>query len=297
MGMSESGSGEDDPADFGVDGADTSTEIVLRASAPLPVPVEPRAPSAGPVRATTSVVRVAMSAAVEASVWSLSTALGVTSVVLRGSMAGQAPREILSEAGAQVRHSVRQALGVPAPAVPDLGAAEPVGEAGHSPATALRARGAELLRRSADFHEEDDSCHPAYARILGELAPDEARIVRFLYLDGPQPALAVRTGRTSGRAEFTLLGEDAGLRYPNRVEEYLTNLDRLGLIDVSREPLGNPNRYQLLEALPEVRKLLKRTSFGTKVLYRTVELTSFGAGFVRTCLPVPVLDQQLEQHG
>ncbi|MFF2555817.1 Abi-alpha family protein [Nocardia sp. NPDC058058] len=286
MDMTETDSGEGEPAD-------TSATLVVRPTAPLPVPVTVPAP-AGPVRAAGGVVRVAVSAAVEAGVWGLSTAFGVTSVVLRGSIAGQPPREILSEAGAQVRHSVRQALGVPAPEAVEVVSAEPC-----SP-TVLRARGAELLRRSAEFHDDDDAQrHPAYARILGELAPDEARIIRYLYLDGPQPLLAVRTGRNSGGGEFNLLGEDAGLRYPNRVEEYLVNLDRLGLVDVTREPLGNPNRYQLLEAQPEVRRLLKRAGFGTKVLYRTIELTSFGAGFVRTCLPVPALDHPapLEQHG
>src|SRR4051812_24874144 len=100
MGMTESGSGDGDPAE-------TSTELVVRASAPLPVKVSQTPQTAGPVRTATGVVRVAMSAAVEASVWSLSTALGVTSVVLRGSMAGHPPRDILTEAGAQVRHSVR----------------------------------------------------------------------------------------------------------------------------------------------------------------------------------------------
>ncbi|MRH86818.1 DUF4393 domain-containing protein [Nocardia sp. SYP-A9097] len=239
-------------------------------------------------------MRVAVAAAVEAGAWGLSTALGVTSAVLRGSMAGQPPREILSEAGAQVRHSVRQALGVAAPETVETAAAtEP------SSSAVLRARGAELLRRSAEFHDDDAHRHPAYARILGELAPDEARVIRYLYLDGPQPLLEVRTGRNGQGGQFNLLGEDAGLRYPNRVEEYLTNLDRLGLIDITREPLGNPNRYQLLEAQSEVRRLLKRAGFGTKVLYRTIELTSFGAGFVRTCLPIPALDQpaRIEQHG
>ncbi|WP_330184949.1 DUF4393 domain-containing protein [Nocardia sp. NBC_01503] len=286
MDMTETDSGEGEPAD-------TSAELVLRPAAPLPVHLAPTA-AAGPVRAATGVVRVAMSAAVEAGVWGLSTAFGVTSVVLRGSMAGQAPREILSEAGAQVRHSVRQALGVTAPEAASITATEP------SSSSALRARGAELLRRSAEFHDDDDAHrHPAYARILGELAPDEARIVRYLYLDGPQPLLEVRGGRNANGGQFNLLGEDAGLRYPNRVEEYLTNLDRLGLVDITREPLGNPNRYQLLEAQPEVRRLLKRAGFGTKVLYRTIELTSFGAGFVRTCLPIPSLDQpaRIEQHG
>ncbi|QLY34254.1 DUF4393 domain-containing protein [Nocardia huaxiensis] len=277
--MTESGSGAEEPAT-------TSTELVVRPQAPTPVPVTSRkTPMPSPVRTATGVLRVAVSAAVEASAWGLGTALGVTGIVLRGSMAGQPPRDILTEAGAQVRDSVRQALGVPTPRTAEA-VTEPV-----SAATELRARGAELLRRSADFHE-DDTHHPAYSRILGELTPDEARIIRYLYLDGPQPILEVRTGRTSA-GEFNLLGEDAGLRYPNRVETYLINLDRLGLVDIAREPLGNPNRYQLLEALPEVRQRLKRASFGTKVLYRTIELTSFGAGFVRTCLPVPSLDQAL----
>ncbi|MEC3951876.1 Abi-alpha family protein [Nocardia sp. CDC153] len=291
MAITESGSDADDPT--GVDGenAGREGEIALREPAPLPVPVShsTNRGSAGPVRATAGVVAVAVSAAVEASFWGLHTALGVTSVVVRGSMAGQPPRAILSEAGAQVRHSVRQALGVTAPEALEE-SAEP------SPTSVLRARGAELLRRSADFHaDEVDHHHTAYSRILGEITPDEARIVRHLYLDGPQPAVEVRTGRTSYRGTFNLLGEDAALRYPNQIGEYLANLDRVGLIHITREALGNPNRYQLLEALPEVRRLLKRASFGTKVLHRTIELSSFGAGFVRTCLPVPSLD--LEQHG
>ncbi|AYF72918.1 DUF4393 domain-containing protein [Nocardia yunnanensis] len=294
MAITESGSGDDDLDVAGTELAvREGADLVVRESGQLPDAVSPNARAAGPVRATAGVVAVAVSAAVEASFWSLHTALGVTSVVLRGSMAGQPPRAILSDAGAQVRHSVRQALGVSAPE-----AIEPAAEP--SPASVLRARGAELLRRSADFSsdgraEDADHHHTAYARILGELAPDEARIVRHLYLDGPQPAVEVRTGRTSHRGSFNLLGEDAALRYPNRIGEYLANLDRLGLIHLTREALGNPHRYQLLEAMPEVRRLLKRAGFGTKVLYRTIELSSFGAGFVRTCLPVPSLD--LEQHG
>ena len=50
----------------------------------------------------------------------------------------------------------------------------------------LRERGEELLRRSADVNLEEDS-HPAYARILEDLAPDEARILRMLLEQGPQP--------------------------------------------------------------------------------------------------------------
>ena len=58
----------------------------------------------------------------------------------------------------------------------------------------LRERGAELLARSADVDYEE-AAHPAYARILDELAPDEARILRFLQTEGAQPAVDVRTAK------------------------------------------------------------------------------------------------------
>src|SRR5581483_8145665 len=57
----------------------------------------------------------------------------------------------------------------------------------------LRERGEELLRRSADVREDEDG-HPAYERILDELLPDEARVLRLMYTSGPQPAVDVRAG-------------------------------------------------------------------------------------------------------
>ncbi len=265
-----------------IEDAEYSTELVRRPSAAVVV-----ADRAGPVRVTTGVVRVALSAVTEVASWGLGTAVGVTATVVRGSMAGQPPHRVLSQAGDQVRDSVRRALGID-------GARD--GSSVASDAPSLRERGAELLRRSADVHVEDAD-HPAFARILAELAPDEARILRFLYLDGPQPALDIRTGRAlstgTQRIEvgMSLIGETAALRYPDRAITYLTNLRRLGLITVDGDQLGNPARYQLLESQPEVRRLLKR-GFGTKVNYRSIALLSFGIDFTRACLPVP-LDQAL----
>ena len=50
----------------------------------------------------------------------------------------------------------------------------------------LRERGAELLERSRDVWNDEDA-HPAYERILDELAPDEARVLLLLLQGGPQP--------------------------------------------------------------------------------------------------------------
>jgi hypothetical protein len=154
---------------------------------------------------------------------------------------------------------------------------------------ALRRRGEELLRESADVSLAQDS-HPAYMRILDALAPDEARILRFLARSGPQPSVDVRSGLplaselvAQGR---TMIGEEAGCRHPDRVYAYLDNLHRLGLVWFLREPLRDAARYQVLEAQPEVVEVLKRGGRTARTVRRSIVLTPFGADFCTTCLPL-----------
>lgn len=281
----ESGAGQRDGSESdGGTSARPAGDLVARPPAELVAVRDTRPGWAGPVRTTTGVARVALSAVGEVTSWGIDTALGVTTTVVRGSMAGHPPNQVLSRAGDQVRESVRRALGID-----PLSATRPA-----AGAPGLREHGAELLRRSASMHEPDNAAddHPAFARILADLAPDEARILRFLYLDGPQPALDIRTGRTLGsgtqrvEAGMALLGAAAALRSTDRALTYLINLRRLGLITDRGDQLGNPGRYQLLESQPEVRRLLKR-GLGTKVGYRSIALTPFGTDFTYACLPVP----------
>ncbi|MBV9335492.1 MAG: DUF4393 domain-containing protein [Solirubrobacterales bacterium] len=157
-------------------------------------------------------------------------------------------------------------------------------------ADSLRARGAELLRQSADVSAQDGA-HPAYARILTELAPDEARILRLLARDGPQPAIDVRASNLIGVGSqlvaraLNMMGTEAGCRNPERVPAYLNNLERLGLICFSQESLDDPSRYQVLEAQPEAMDAIKRAG-RARVVQRTVRLTAFGNDFCEVCLPV-----------
>jgi len=231
-------------------------------------------------RAASGVAKVALTAAGEVAAWSVDTALGVTGTVVKGSMAGTPAREVLAEAEAEVREAVRRALRLPA---------APHTETPGLPT--LREQGAALLRLSASADPEQADIHPAYAGMLAELTPDEARILRLLYRDGPQPAIDIRVGRPRGLGAerrvdgLSVIGDHAGLRFPNRVPQYLTNLRRLGLTEMAKEPVDNPNRYQLIEAQAPVRELLKRSGFGTKVNYRSIVITPFGEDFVRTCLP------------
>jgi hypothetical protein len=153
----------------------------------------------------------------------------------------------------------------------------------------LRVRGQELLDLSRDVHYEEKA-HPAYERLVESLAPDEARILRLLLLTGPQPAVDVRTGGPLGLIQSRLLapglnmiGARAGCRYVERVPSYLTNLHRLGLIWFSRETLRDPERYQVVEAQPEVLAAIHSVRHA-KIVRRSIHLTPFGEDFCRAAL-------------
>lgn len=153
----------------------------------------------------------------------------------------------------------------------------------------LRRRGAGLMRLSSDVRYEEEA-HPAYERILDELAPDEGRILRLLYLEGPQPAVDVRTGGPLGvfsseliAPGLSMIGPRAGVRYLDRVPPYLNNLHRLGLVWFSRETLRDAHRYQVIEAQPDVLAAMKSVRFA-KIVRRSIHLTPFGVDFCRDCL-------------
>ena len=157
------------------------------------------------------------------------------------------------------------------------------------PRRRLRERGAELLERSRDVWN-DDVGHPAYERILDELAPDEARILLLLLEGGPQPSVDVRTGGPVGMVNsqlvapgLTMIGARAGCRYLDQVPSYLNNLFRLGLVWFSREALRDPLEYQVVEAQPDVLAAMHSVRFA-KVVRRSIHLTPFGEDFCRTCL-------------
>jgi hypothetical protein len=158
------------------------------------------------------------------------------------------------------------------------------------PEDALREQGAELLRQSADVTAEDGA-HPAYARILSELAPDEGRILRVLLIEGPQPAVDVRASNLVGVGSqlvapgLNMIGPQAGLRHHERVPAYLNNLERLGLVQTSSEPVDDAIQYQVLEAQPDVLGAIKETT-RAKTVHRSIRLTPFGQDFAEHVLPV-----------
>ena len=233
------------------------------------------------IKGLPGLVRVASTASWKVFSWTVTSSVNVGTDIVKRTMSGQPPTQVLQEVSAELRAAALEALGLK----------EESKAVGPRAEQDLRAIGENLLRRSADVTVTEDD-HPAYARILSELTPDEARILRFLYQAGPQPAIDVRTNRPLGIGSelisggLNMIAEHAGCRHVDRIHPYLTNLNRLGLIEFSKEQVENPNRYQLVEAQPKVAEVLKRAGRAPRIVHRSIHLNAFGSDFVRTCLPV-----------
>jgi Abortive infection alpha len=163
-------------------------------------------------------------------------------------------------------------------------------------AIGLRVQGAQLLRAAAQV-DPDEHAHPAYARILTELAPDEGRILRLLATSGAQPSVDVRASGPIGvgtqlvASNMNMIGAEAGCQDRDRLPAYLNNLHRLGLIEFAREPIEDAVAYQVLEAQPEVLDAIKQAS-RAKTVQRSISLTPFGEDFCEVCLPLDTAEME-----
>ena len=242
------------------------------------------------LRATPTFARLAAGAWLRAAEWTLDSSMRAASRVTRAAISGESPAGLVEDATGELREQARRLLGISDPGEPMGTDPARVEQDGGPPTAPLRRRGAELLARSADVEYEEDM-HPAFSRILGQLTPDEARILRLLATEGAQAAIDVRTWRPLGVGDelvapgLTMIGAEAGCRHLDRMPAYLNNLFRLGLIWFSREPIDDLSRYQVLEAQPDAQEAMERAG-RSRIIRRSIRLTPFGEDFCHTCLPL-----------
>ncbi|WP_225725365.1 MULTISPECIES: Abi-alpha family protein [unclassified Nocardia] len=245
---------------------------------------------------------MAAGTAVRGSRWAVETTFEVTKEITQAALDGESSADLAERTGNALRSIARSALGVTEGSVREIVSYVPTSNGGvpqgaltaahfHSATTEeLRRRGDSLLARSADVYFSED-VHPAYDRILDELAPDEARILRFMSQNGPQPSVDVRTNRPLGigselvQGDLTSVPEQAGVRYPDRARMYLINLNRLGLTLTSDDPVVL-SRYMVLEVQPVVEAALKKAGRAPKIVRKSLRLTEFGADFCKTCFTI-----------
>ncbi len=227
--------------------------------------------------------RLAAGAWWRTNVWTAQTAARATRRLARAARSGESATELVEDTRREVARTGRALLGIEPKSEAKRGAAEYDDEP-------LREQWEDLVELSTEIEAEVADGHPAFAGILTQLHPDEARILRLLYTEGPQAAVDVRNWRPLGIGShvvapgLNMIGPHAGCLLVDRVPVYLSNLFRLGLIWFSRDPVSEIGPYQVLEAQPEVKEALKRAGRGTTVR-RSVRLTPFGEQFCQACLP------------
>src|SRR5205807_9912332 len=130
------------------------------------------------LEAIPGLVRLTTGAALRTTEWALGASVRVTTRAMRAATSGESSAELLRDIGKEIRSFARDVLGIEDldDRVPDVvsqavpGWARQDGDKNADKGPSLRDRGAELLRRSADVRYQEEA-HPAYDRILGELAP------------------------------------------------------------------------------------------------------------------------------
>jgi hypothetical protein len=282
-----------------------------------PDPAKP-AGDDGPLDAVPGLARLAAASWWNTAEWTLETSIRAARRLLGAASSADSAADLAQDVGDAAREAARDFADVTGlaerlrRAVPEGSVAEKV-VAAAAEATRPRTRdrdggpslaetGEMLLVKSRDVLYEVDA-HPAYERILADLAPDEGRVLRLMLLEGPQPAVDIRTGGPLGllhsrliAAGFTMIGARAGLRYKDRTPAYLNNLFRLGLIWFSRETLHDHLAYQVLEAQPDVLGAMHAVRF-PRVVRRSIHLTPFGEDFCRVCFATAgTLIEELPPH-
>jgi hypothetical protein len=243
-------------------------------------------PDPHPIEALPGLVRIAVGAGLRGASWSFDATVRAGRRLSAAAASGESASELLAEARDEAVAGLRQTLGV--------------SEANR--ARSLRQRGAELLERAARLDSGADAIHPGFERIVDQLAPDEARILRLLVNEGPQAIVYVNRAAPLGigarevARRLSLIGREAGCLHPDHVPAYLDNLVRLGLVAIRRDPVSDERAYQVVEAQPEVVEAMRSvggTLFRARSARRSVHLTDFGRTFCQVCFPAEHLSGEL----
>jgi hypothetical protein len=253
-----------------------------------------------PVGAVPGIARIAAGAWIRGAAWGIGTTLRASRRLTEAAVSGESAAQLLDEVRDEVVGNLQRVLGVverETPAEPIVGAAReivPERKRERERAASLRERGAALLERAATVEETDDAIHPGFDRIVDQLAPDEARILKLLVNEGPQPIVYINKAAPLGigarevARRLSLIGREAGCQRPGMVAAYLDNLVRLGLVAIRRDPIGDEQAYQVVEAQPEVVEAMKSVSgplFRGQSSRRSVHITDFGRAFCRVAFP------------
>lgn len=149
--------------------------------------------------------------------------------------------------------------------------------------------------------------HPSYVEIIKQLSPDEAKMLRYIYINTYIPTLGLKAYKKNGGylsffESFTNITEFCECDDIGGYEKYIDNLIRLGLIikpedkylidDEKYEPLRNHSfiveKMRFLKSVDEVSNV--------EFIKGLLELTAFGKTFCYICLETQnIIDEEKDE--
>lgn len=176
---------------------------------------------------------------------------------------------------------------------PDIATAIPAIEAMRYTKDEIRVMLLNLLGASMN-KETSEFVHPAFVEILKQMTPDEAKILNQLpkvLLHEPIMDIAVEKPLKDGK--FTVfnsvgvIGKEANCEFPDRLPLYLTNLVRLGLVEIPENSgLADDWRY---DKIRNSSLFLEKVEFAEKkgkvfFLKKMVGITALGSDLRKTAM-------------
>lgn len=253
------------------------------------------------VDALPGLARLAVGTWVRGATWGIGTTLRASRRLTEAAVSGESAAQLIDEIRDEAVGNLRRMLGIAEPEARDepiTGAARAIvperKQASRERAQSLRDRGGALLERAATVEGADDPVHPGFDRIVDQLAPDEARILKLLVNEGPQAIVYINRAGPMGigarevARRLSMIGREAGCLRPELVPAYLDNLVRLGLVAIRRDPVAGEHDYQVLEAQPDVVEAMKSVSgrlIRARSARRSIHISDFGRTFCQVAFP------------
>lgn len=166
--------------------------------------------------------------------------------------------------------------------------------AGDGAVDPLRERMAELLELSIE-RGRAGATRALYDVLLGQLAPDEARILAALSDARPFPLVHVaRRTPTGGTGEYVLrnastVGTEAGVALPERVPEYLGRLLALGLAEYAGHDESLGEEYDILltdGAIVDAEDRARGARrLSPRIVRDSIRISALGTAFWSACDP------------
>ena len=158
----------------------------------------------------------------------------------------------------------------------------------------LREMFANLLTSSMIVSKKNE-VHPAFVEIIKQIAPDEARILRFVQQCNKEIPLIdiILLSNISGggydliASNLSNLDNFVNIECKNTIPSMLDNLERLKIIEICKdEYITNETLYEDLKMHSYIQKIISKDYCGQKFDFKKkcLRLTEFGRSFCFICL-------------